>query len=68
MVVTCGIYKFSLSQECVLVAAKQGHLNIIKWIIFDGGLLQNPELLIINAKQKNHIQIIEWAIQNGYPH
>lgn len=47
------------------VAATNGHLNIIQWVIKYGMNIQQRNSAIFNAKKENHLDIVEF-IENYY--
>jgi hypothetical protein len=54
------------SEECIIGAAKNGHLHMIGFIMDNGGSCHDTNELYIKATEGGHIHIIEWAIKKGY--
>ncbi|MBA2655517.1 MAG: ankyrin repeat domain-containing protein [Tatlockia sp.] len=60
----------NLDQKAVLLAASQGHIGLVKWLLKkDGALLTQKDNegknALILAVRKNHLDLIKWLVLEG---
>ena len=61
----CPLNEYAMSRYVCGYAARNGHLEVLKWAISEG--FPRGLIICINAAENGHLEVLKYARSNGCP-